>query len=128
MSSGPRLSGREPDGALVRLTVRGPAWAEGLPPVPEGQRVSVSFSSPDAAAEHSDALAMLGYRLVGLRPAAAQDGDGTADFLVIQELLDAYPAWWRALAEQADRIYSLQMGPVLSLLGAALGPHLDADG
>jgi hypothetical protein len=111
-----------PDGALLRLTVDGDDWGEHLPPVPPGQDVTVAFSTADAEAVHAEALALLGYRVVG--EPAATTGDAVAEVLVRQAVLEAHPTWWRALAALADRAYNLAHGPAAALLAPALAPHL----
>jgi hypothetical protein len=116
-----------PDGALLRLAVRADNWAEGVPPAPRDADVTVSFSDADTAALHGDALRLLGYRIVGVRPTNGADvllPQPAADVLVPQAVLESYPTWWRALADQAERAYSLALGPVLASLSEVLRPHL----
>lgn len=113
---------RPPDGALVRLAVRGETWAERIPPVPVGADVTVSFTDPDAALVHAEALALLGYRVVGIVAHALARGSA-ADFLVGQAVLEAHPRWWRALADQADRAFSLALGPAVASLAPVLRAH-----
>jgi hypothetical protein len=112
------------EGALLHLAVAGDGWAEDIPPVPDGFAVTVSFSSDDAAAQHAEALALLGYTDVGVTGCALTAGVAVADFLVPQGLLAAHPTWWRALADQADRAFSLALGPVLAALADVLEAHL----
>jgi len=93
--------------------------------------VTVSFSDEDAAAEHGDAVRLLGYTVVGAvagptGQAAAGSDPPTADFLVSQALLEAHPAWWRALAGQASRTYSLLLGPVRMAVAEILDLHRPA--
>lgn len=111
-----------PDGALLRLAVRDPDWCDHIAPVPEGHAVTVSFSRPAAAAEHAEALELLGYRLVGARE-AGRAGAVVAEFLVPRALLEAHPTWWRALAERADQVFDLSLGPVLAMLDGLLRTH-----
>lgn len=117
-----------PDGALLRLVVGPGHWAEELPPVPDGHVVTVSFSSLGAATEHGDALALLGYRVVGVHVTGAPVDEEVADFLVSQSLIHAYPRFWRSLADHATRVYSLALGPVVALLGDELRAHLQGTG
>ncbi len=112
-----------PDGALVRLVVSADAWAEGIPPVPEGFDITVSFSDVDTEALHGDALALLGYRVVGVQPHGTA-GLAVADFLIPQRVLESHPTWWRALADQADRAFSLALGPVVASLTEVLRAHV----
>jgi hypothetical protein len=116
---GPRAG--VPDGALARLVVDSEHWAEELPPVPDGHDVTVAFSTEDLAAEHAEAIEMLGYHVVGVHDQG--DGFRAADFLVPEALIERHPAWWRALADKAASVYVLQLGPVRRLLASALGVH-----
>lgn len=111
------------DGALVRLAVEGPRWAERLPRVPAGFDVSVSFSTPEAAARHGAALAARGYRRAGVCRDERGGAGAYADVLVRQRLLDDHPGWWRALSRQADRTFSLALGPVQARLAEVLRVH-----
>jgi hypothetical protein len=104
--------------------VSGHRWAEDLPPVPDGHRVTVTFSTDLDAAHHGPALDLLGYQVVGVHP--GPPGRCVADFLVSQPLLESHPTWWRSLAGLADRAFNLALGPVLSSLAPVLRRHLDA--
>jgi hypothetical protein len=104
--------------------VDGDAWAERIPPVPDGADVSVSFTDTDAALVHADALAQLGYRVVGVM-AHRLATHAAADFLVAQTILEGHPTWWRALADQSERAFSLSAGPALLTLGGVLRTHLE---
>ncbi|MDQ3710127.1 MAG: hypothetical protein M3387_12630 [Actinomycetota bacterium] len=115
---------RPREGTLLRLEIGEAHWAEELPPVPRGCRVSVSFADAGDAAEHGDALGLLGYRVVAAQPAGAVRG--TADILVDQQVIDRHPTYWRSLAILATRAYSLAMGPVVKTLGDVLGAHAGA--
>jgi hypothetical protein len=113
------------DGVLLRVPVGVGAWAESLPPVPGRHDVTVSFSCADAAAEHADALELLGYRVVGVRALSGDLADAPmADFLIPPTLPEQHPAWWGAIAGQADRAFSLALGPALAVLGDVLDCHL----
>jgi hypothetical protein len=112
------------DGALLRLEIGEAHWAEQLPPVPLGCRVSVSFADAGDAAEHGDALGLLGYRVVAAQPDKAMAG--TADILVNQQVIDRHPAYWRSLVVLATRAYSLALGPAVSMLGDVLSAHTGA--
>lgn len=114
-----------PEGVLLRLLVADGSWAEALPPVPGRHDVTVSFSCAEAAAEHAEALGLLGYRVVGVKALSSDvTGIRLADFLIPPELPHEHPTWWRALADQADRAFSLALGPVLAMLGDVLEQHL----
>lgn len=125
---GDRFPAEVPEGALLRVAVDDEAWAEGIPPVPAGREVSVSFSTAAAARLHAAPAEMLGYRIVGTVAAAPGGGavpDGpVAHVLVPQAVLEAHPRWWRALAGRAERAYSLASGPAVRALGDVLRAHL----
>lgn len=108
-------------GALARLVIDGERWAEDVPPAPAGHRVTVAFSTEDLAAEHADAIELLGYQVVGARGSC--DGCDTADFLVLETVIESHPAWWRALAHLAADVYVLRLGPVRRALASALQVH-----
>ncbi len=117
------------EGALLRLPIDVPdapgavsrpdRFAESLPPVPTGFDVTVSFSSPEVADEHGDAITLLGYSVVGVHASATP----SAMLLVTQALLEAHPTYWRSLAALADAAYSLALGPALVLLDDVLRLH-----
>ena len=118
----------EPGGALARLAIDSERWAEQVPPVPDGYRVTVAFSSEDLAVEHAEAIELLGYQVVGTHEAGQGGGSPAgglraADFLVSDRLAESHPAWWHALARLASRVYVLHLGPVRRLLGEALTVH-----
>lgn len=108
---------------LLRLPVSGSAWAETIPPAPEGARVTVALSTGDGLGEHGDALAQLGYAVVGVRDDGDPDGPVTADFLVPVAALDRWPVWRDALAAAAEGVWHLEFGPARALLAAALAVH-----
>jgi hypothetical protein len=111
-----------PDGgALARLVIEHECWAEELPPLPEGHTVTVAFSTDDVAAEHAEAIERLGYLVVGVHGSAGSSP--AADFLVSEALIESHPAWWRTLADQADEVYVLQLGPVRRAISPALRVH-----
>lgn len=118
-------SSRTPDGALVRLIVRGETWAEGVPPVPDGSDITVTFTDGDAALVHGDALGLLGYRVLGVQAHRRAAGTVCADFLVPQAVLEVHTTWWRALTGLADRAFSLACGPVRASLAGVLRAHLE---
>lgn len=109
-------------GTLARVVIDSERWAESLPPVPSGHRVTVAFPTQDLAAEHAEAVALLGYCVVG----AHEDGDEpeAADFLVPDALMESHPAWWRALARLSANVYVLHLGPVRWALAHVLNAHL----
>lgn len=114
------------DGALFRLSVDVPRWAEAVPPVPGGHRVTVTFSDAEAEAEHGDALALLGYRVLGVAATPEglpPDAGRYADVLVGEALLATHHRWAKAMAALATRIWRLEHGPVRLVLGATLAAH-----
>lgn len=117
---------RPPEGALLRCILDSDRWAESLPPVPVGRLVTLSFTSAAAQVEHAEACQLLGYTLVGVPPERQEAPVSVADLLVAQDVIDAHPTWWRALATHADRVYSLAHGPAVALLREVLEPHLAA--
>lgn len=112
-----RISG----GALVRLQIDSERWAEQIPPVPEGHGVTVAFPTEDLAAEHAEAVELLGYAVVGAHEDSSRPQ--TADFLVAEALIEEHPAWWRALSALSDQVFVLHLGPVQRLLRDALRVH-----
>ena len=112
-------------GALLRLPVDAGAWAEDLPPVPDGCRVTVSFSSDDACTEHAEALQLLGYTVVGVLQTA---GPPCADVVIEPAVATGHPTFWRSLGKRADRAYNLAAGPVAGLLAPQLALHRQVTG
>lgn len=117
--------------ALVRIPV-GTA-REGLPaipPAPAGPDLTASFSSPQVAVEHAQALACLGYRVVGVEDATAHRhghdsrGLATLHVLVPRHVREAHPGWWDQLTALADHAYSLAFGPVQASFREVLRAHL----
>jgi hypothetical protein len=115
------------DGALLRLPVSGPTWAERIPPVPHGRDVTVSFTTAAAAAEHAEPLALLGYRHVGtVEVAGVLAADPPAAVVLVPAALaTAHPAWWRALRREASQAYPLAFGPVRAALRGVLALHTE---
>ncbi|MPZ89929.1 MAG: hypothetical protein GEU81_18150 [Nitriliruptorales bacterium] len=112
------------DSALVRLPVAPGAWAESLPPVPDGHAVTVSFSSPGLADEHGEALALLGYRVAD-GPEDPPDRP-VAWMLVSSRLAQRHPTWWALVRELSEGVFRLVMGPALRRYQAILRAHLTA--
>lgn len=115
-----------PDGGvLLRVPVATGAWAETLPPAPGEHDVTVSFSCADASAEHGEALALLGYRVVGVQGLSSDVPTlPLADFLIPPTLPEQHPAWWKALSAHGYRVYSLALGPALAVISDVLEHHL----
>jgi hypothetical protein len=111
------------DGVLVRFVVKDGPWAEDIPPVPEGFSVTVSFSSPNVAAEHGEALELLGYRVVELPDQLQLPISRVADFLVSHEVMEQHPTYWRSLADRAVRAYHLSLGPAAALVRDIVDAH-----
>ena len=109
---------------LVRLTVESGPWAEDIPPVPAGFDVTVSFGSETVADEHRDALELLGYTVVDVAVPADLSIPGIADFLVLHDLMEQHPTYWRSLAVRADRAYHLALGPAAAAVAEVVAQHL----
>lgn len=125
----PRASPGAPTaGAVARLQVVPGHWAEGIPPVPDGFVVTVSFGTPADAEEHAEALGLLGYVHVQAPVAGPGSGEPVAWMLVSGDLARAHPAWWEEVRGSADRVYALAMGPVQRLLAPLLTAHLTGAG
>lgn len=114
----------EVDGVVVRLAVGPGAWAEDIPPVPAGFVVTVSFGSETVADEHRDALELLGYRVVDVPVPADLSIPGIADFLVLQDVMEHHPTYWRSLALRAERAYHLALGPAAAAVADVVAQHL----
>ncbi len=107
---------------LLRIAISSPRWAESIPPVPTGLRVTVAFSDPEAEAEHADAVALLGYAVVGtvdLEPM----GEPSADFLIPRLACDRWPLWRDQILGAGGRVWDLAFGPAAVILGHALRVH-----
>jgi hypothetical protein len=107
---------------LLRVAITGPAWAEAVPPLPEGADVTVAFSDPEVEAEHADAVALLGYAVVGAVDAEPVD-DPSADFLIPRAACDRWPLWRDALLGTGGKVWDLGFGPAAALLRHRLVPH-----
>jgi hypothetical protein len=114
-----------PEGAvLLRLPVTGASWPELLPAVPAGSRVTVTVGRPELLPD-AHAAASRGYLVVGAASDTRPLGD-VVDLLVLPELQQAAPGWWRGLLGQAHRAFDLRHGPVQQVLGAELALHARA--
>ena len=109
---------------VVRLAVESGPWAEDIPPVPAGCAVTVSFGSEAAADEHREALELLGYAVVDVPVPADLSIPGIADFLVLADLMEQHPTYWRSLALRADRAYHLALGPAAAAVAEVVARHL----
>lgn len=114
------------DGVLVRHLVGDGHWAEHLPPVPAGFTVTVSFGCIDDAAEHGDALGLLGYYVLDAAETADAVGSPNVDFLVCQRLIEAHPAYCRSLSTHAWRVYHLSLGPAAAAVADTVAAHARA--
>jgi len=108
---------------LIRCLVGQGHWAEDIPPVPAGFAVTVSFGCETTADEHRDALELLGYRIVDAPRPADPTLVGAADFLVTQDLMAAYPTYWRSLAQHGCRAYHLSLGPAAAAVADVVAAH-----
>lgn len=107
---------------LLRIPITSPTWAEALPPLPDGARVTVVFSDEDAEGEHADAVALLGYRVAGSLRARAQ-AIPTADLLIPRRAVDRWPVWRDGLLAAGGRVYDLSFGPVARALAEEIAAH-----
>ena len=108
---------------LLRIPVASPRWAETIPPTPTGVSVTVAFSSADVEAEHGDALALLGYRSVGLIPSDGDVPPPTVDLLLTRSACDRWPLWRDQLMNAGGRVWDLGFGPVAMMLAPAVAVH-----
>ncbi len=107
---------------LLRIAITDPRWAESIPPVPTGLRVTVAFSDPDVEAEHADAVALLGYAVVGSVDVEPIDAP-SADFLIPRVACDRWPLWRDQILGTGGRVWDLAFGPAAVVLGHALSVH-----
>lgn len=125
-----RLQRHQPDGepaalrpvAVVRLPVDGSDWADHLPPVPSGHRVSVSFTQSASWAHHGPVLRGLGYRVVDEVPAVDDDAE-CVDMVLYDDLPVSQPSWWRAVAVLAEQVLPLTFGPARLASARILAVH-----
>ncbi|MBW3602884.1 MAG: hypothetical protein KY434_09335 [Actinobacteria bacterium] len=118
-----RTPGSLREGALARLPVTGADWSRRILRVPPGHDVSVSFTTAQSSTRHTATLERRGYRVVGVQPFGTAGSLDVADFVVSRWLLEAHPAWWRALVAHADRAFNLSHGPVHLAFEAVLRIH-----
>lgn len=125
VTGGGRPRPDDPPGALVRLPVVTGAWAESIPPVPDGHVVTVSFSTPAATEEHADAFALLGYRVVAApdAPDGPKGAVPVAWLVVAGGLARRHPLWWAGVRDHADGVFVLSMGPVVARFATVLQAH-----
>lgn len=107
---------------LLRIPVGSPRWAEGLPPRPSGATVTVAYSDADVEAEHGDAMALLGYTSVGVRP-PSRDTTPSVDLLLPRSECDRWPLWRDQLLSAGGRVWDLGFGPVAAMLGPTVAVH-----
>jgi hypothetical protein len=93
-----------------------------LPPVPSGWTLTVSLGHPALLPIPHEDLHSRGYEVVGVATARAPVGR-SVDVLVPATLRAAHPDWWARLGRRASRIFDLQLGPVLAVLGSQLALH-----
>jgi len=106
---------------LVRIAAAGSGWVQGLPPVPDTERIGVTVG--DAALRvDRDALALRGYDLIDVVPGRRPGRH--ADLLVVSHLRETHPRWFAALLLVADRVFDLRFGPVHVALHDELVAHL----
>ncbi|CAN5187623.1 hypothetical protein BH23ACT9_BH23ACT9_08410 [soil metagenome] len=107
---------------LLRIPVQTARWAECLPPRPAGATVTVAFSDAEVEAEHGDAVALLGYTSVGVRP-SGRDTTPSVDLLIPRAECDRWPLWRDQLLNAGGRVWDLAFGPAAAMLGPAVAVH-----
>jgi hypothetical protein len=117
-----------PDGSvLVRVRASGPGWIDRLPAVPADRVLTVTVGHPSLLPVTVDDLVAAGYRIVGT-PDPERSFGTCVDVFVPASLREEHPVWWRRLADVADRVFDLRMGPVRAVLGEEIELHLAASG
>jgi hypothetical protein len=113
------------DAILLRLPADGPGWALALPPVPDGNEITVTLGHPDLLPADTGPAQARGYRIVGAASEQRPLGS-VADLLVPGELRQIAPEWWDAVLRRASRAFDLRLGPVQQVLDAELALHAAA--
>ena len=72
--------------------------------------------------EHAEALALLGYHVVGTFP-ASPDTPPSVDLLMSRDACDRWPRWRDELLAAGGKVWDLSFGPVATVLAGALEPH-----
>lgn len=106
---------------LVRVPADGDAWVQGLPPVPDLERVGVTVGDA-ALRDDRAALAARGFDLIDVVPGRRPGRH--ADLLVPAHLRESHPRWFAALLLVAERVFDLRFGPVHVALHDELVAHL----
>lgn len=106
---------------LVRVPADGDAWVQGLPPVPDLERVGVTVGDA-ALRDGRAALAARGFDLIDVVPGRRPGRH--ADLLVPAHLRESHPRWFAALLLVAERVFDLRFGPVHVALHDELVAHL----
>ncbi len=109
-------------GVLLRIAARDRGWPAHLPPVPAGNRLTVTVGHPRLLPVDSEATAAAGYVVVGVAAAHRPIG-ATIDVLVPGVFLTGHPEWMEAVRPLAERVFDLRMGPVQRVLAAELAVH-----
>lgn len=114
------VSGEPP--LLVRIPITSPMWAESLPPMPTGAKITAAFSDPEAEGEHADAVALLGYHLVGVVGDEVADPP-FVDLLVARTVADRWPVWRDEVLIAGGRVWDLAFGPAAMRMASAVAVH-----
>lgn len=108
---------------LVRLPATDRRWPNTLPPVPDGEVLTITVGKVGLLPHDEQTLITAGYRIVGVRSSQRTGTGASIDVLVPGTLRDAHPRWWRQLTASAERVFDLRFGPVQVLLGSQLARH-----
>lgn len=112
------------DCLLIRLPITPGSWAEDIPPVPHGFQATLVFGDLKDAADHAEAMGVLGYTVAGVG-IDADDASATpfADIMIERRLANAHPRWRDGLVLNGAKVYDLSMGPVQHLFAKAIDAH-----
>ena len=109
---------------LVRLRLAGPEDLEHLPTVPGPRTVTVTVNLVDPETLPLADLRARGYRVQAFANAQAESSP-CADVLVPAQLV-ANDAWFDRVVRAAQRVYSLDLGPVRRIFARELAAHAAA--
>lgn len=111
----------------MRVPAEDGSWARLLPPLPTGASVTVTVSSTALRNVPADDLVSSGYRIAGVVDDPSAHGRGPAVLvLVLSELQQQHPTWFRALLGAAERALPCDLGPVQRAYATALTAHATA--
>lgn len=113
------------DCLLIRLPITHGCWAEDIPPVPDGFQATLVFGDLNDAADHAEAMGVLGYTVagVGIDTGADPSAPPFADIMIERRLANAHPRWRDGLVLNGAKVYDLSMGPVQRFFSKAIDAH-----